>query len=242
MFSDHRRALVRVVAGVIALGLGACSGGDDGKDARPADDAASSTTTRPGADTTVEPDALVRASFDAYRSALLDGDGPVAAATVTQGTIAYFADMQNLAAGGGPEEIGARPMIDRLFVTLVRQRVERQQLLALSGTELLIYGVEEGLVAQDTVAAVMLGDVEIDGETADAAVINRGQPTSGRFRFARESGAWKVDLVFLLRAAEAPLRQAAANAGQDENRFIFERVAATTGMPVPPDVWRRPAP
>lgn len=226
--------------GVVGV-LGGCSGGSD-DDPTTTTNASASSSTTPAQGATAEVDDEVRAAFETYRSALLAGDGAAAAAAVSAGTTGYFGEMQELASSAGPEEIGARPMIDRLFVTLVRVRVPRPQLLAMSGVDLLTYGVEEGLVGQETVSAVTLGTITIEGDTADATVVNQGKTTSGRFRFLEEGGAWKVDLLFLLNAADPALRQVAAAAGQDEDEFIFGRVAATTGKPVPPDIWQRPTP
>lgn len=49
-------------------------------------------------------------------------------------------------------------------------------------------------------------------------------------------------IVYLLQLLDAALPIAADSADMTEDEFIFDRVAATTGRPVPPDVWARPQP
>lgn len=224
---------------LVAL-LAACSGGSDAGDPAtpPAADGSTSTTPVDGARADDEQE--VRAAFAAYRDALLAEDGAAAAGRVSGESVAYFDEMRSLAYNGDRASIGGRPMIDRLFVTITRLRVPRSELEALSGEGLLVFGVENGLIGADTVANIELGEIVIADDTATAAVVNRGQPTPGRFRFVRESGGWRVDLVFLLRAADAALRQAAVAKGQDQNELIFEQVAMTTGQPVSAEIWDPP--
>lgn len=219
--------------------MGACTrGGND-----PAEPVrATSPSTSPAEGAAAEDEADVRATFVAYQDALLDGDAPTALDAVSSETVAYFTDMQQLGARGGPEEIRARSMGDRFFVTLVREQVPRAELATMSGEGLFRFGVEHGLIAAETVADMDLGDIDARSRSTLAVMINGGEISPIRFRFVRESGRWKVDLVYLLKGLDAALPQVAAAAGQSEDEFIFYRVAATTGRPVPPDVWDLPLP
>lgn len=235
-----RRSRLGAVAVLVAVLLGACRGGDTNQPASPP--AATSASTTPAEGAAAEAEADVRAAFVAYKEALLDGDTATALDAVSSATVDYFTDMQSLGARGGPEEIKARSMGDRFFVTLVREQVARDELATMSGEGLFIYGVEHGLISADTVAQMDLGDIEVSSESALAVVVSSGEISPSRFRFVRESGRWKVDLVYLLRLLDAALRQVAASSGLGEDEFIFERVAIATGRPVPPDIWARPTP
>ncbi|MGH9182029.1 MAG: hypothetical protein ACRDY5_09985, partial [Acidimicrobiales bacterium] len=170
----------------------------------PAADTSSSTTPAAGARAEVEAD--VRLAFATYREALLAGDGRTALATVTADTVAYFADMAALGARGGPEEIAARTVGDRFFVTLVRQQVPRDALAGMSGEDLLVYGVENGLIGAETVAELDLGDIRVGARSALAEVLTAGSALGARYRFLEEDGAWKVDLVDQLRGLDDILR------------------------------------
>lgn len=222
------RALVPAVA-VLLLGTG-CVAQQGGP---PADGAVTSQSPE-------QVEAAVRATFESYRRALTSKDGQAAAALVSDGTIDYYAQLAVIAGTAGPEEIAARPLVDRLTIALLRVKRPAAELASLDGRELFAYGVEAGLFAESSLADNALGTVRTAGDRAFAQVVVRGRPSPFDYEYVRERGTWLFDVVPTLRATNPLLQQTATRANLTEDEFVFQVVGSAAGRRIDASIFNRP--
>ncbi|CAM3026769.1 hypothetical protein SAXI111661_14905 [Saccharomonospora xinjiangensis] len=234
MFSQ--RGVVTVVAPLVAvvLGLSGCSGssGTPSGEAAPAGSSQSR-----AAD-----EQAIRDTFERYRTALREQDGESVTSLVTAGTLDYYGELAGLTATGGPEEIGARGMTDRMNVAMLRHRLGAGKAEGMDGKALLIFAAKGGLVDKSAVEDFSLGEITVRGDTAVAAVSpsHRDGPQLPPRTFARESGQWRVDLLPMIENTDKTLAQLAEKYKLTEDEVIFKLVSAATGKQVGQSIFARP--
>lgn len=232
------RAVAALLVGIGALGCAGQSGSAPLPPPIGAPSAAVPTSSAQPSPAEVEP--AVRATFESYGQALLDRNGSAAAALVTTDTIEYYGTLATLASTGGPEEIGARSLTDRLSIALLRVRRTPAELAQMDGRRLFEYAVEAGLVDESSVANNQLGSIRVDGERALAQVVVGSTPSPFNYEFVREGDRWLFDIVSLIHATDPVLRQAARQAGRPEDELIFQLVESSTGQRVDASIFARP--
>lgn len=186
-------------------------------------------------------DAAVRSNFEQYRAALLAADGAAVPALVSPATIDYYSELARLAAYGGPTEIAARPIADRLTIARLRVIRTHDELVALDGPGLLRLGVDEGLIDSASVRDIQLGDIRVDGERAAAQLVIAGEPSPVDFEFVQAGPEWKFDLAPTLVMASDVFGSQAAESGLGEDEFIFQIVELATGTPVDSTIFDAPS-
>lgn len=184
--------------------------------------------------------ALVRASFERYRQAVLAGDGGAAAALVTADSHAYYARMRDLALRAPRAEVAALPPADRLTVLRLRHEFTAEELAPLSGAALVGLSVEERWSAAHTLRRLALGEIELRGAEAVATVHQAGAEMPIRFLFRREGEDWKLDLAHLARASDpaltAALQALAERTGMDLDGVLVRMVEEASGHLVDKDL------
>jgi hypothetical protein len=185
-----------------------------------------------------EDEEAVRATFDGYRQALLDGDGERAAGLVTAGTVEYFEETRRLALEAPEAELRDRSLVDQLQVLTMRQQVPARVLRSTDGQELFAYSVQEGLVATEELRDLGIGEVTVDGDRATAEALSGGEKVALlRWQFAREDGRWKIDVTSLFSFVKTALERSAEDAGMSTEELILRSLEIASGKPVPPDIW-----
>ena len=98
-----------------------------------------------------------------------------------------------------------------------------------SPEELIEAAVDAGLVGEQGLGEVALGDVQVEGDRATAPAVVRGRSTPLTFAFLREDGRWKVDLQPLLRVSDEALRAQADQQGISTDKLVDSLLAARYG-------------
>jgi hypothetical protein len=185
-------------------------------------------------------EAAVLQSFSNYKEAILAGEGERAADLVTDETLAYYEQIRRLAVSAGREEIRQRRLIDRLSVAYYRVLIGPESLRAMTGRDVFVFGVDNGLIGRSDAINLEIGEVAVEGDSATAPVVVRGETTPIAFEFTRENDQWKVDLEALLRLTDFSMQQVVQDAGVSEDAFILDAVEASSGERVTNEVWDRP--
>lgn len=241
MIWHHRRVGV-VVAGFV-LAASACAGGSgsghaDGA-ASPLDSALEPTPEPlpgPGLPDS-EGETAVQAAFEAYRDALVAGDGERAVALLAPSSVDHVAGLQELARTAGPDEIEVRPVADRLLIAGLRVLVPASVLDTAPTGELLEVAVEHGLVG----GAVGLTTVHGIAVAGDEAIVHaRGGGGPFEVPMRRRGDEWQVDLVGVLDVVGSELEELAVRLGVGEDDLILALLADTTGRPLGPEVFAAP--
>jgi hypothetical protein len=184
-----------------------------------------------------QPEAGVREAFDGYKSAILAGDGKAAVQYVSQSTIDYFGEMQKLALHGAPADVRAQSMLNQLMILSLRHRLQPQQVKAMSPREILIYGVDNGWIGKTTVVGLEPGPVEISGNVGTIEILQAGKPSGVKFRFQREGGGWRIDLVPVLALGNTAMKMLAKQQGVTEEFLILSLLESVSGRKVPATIW-----
>ena len=191
-------------------------------------------------------EAAVRATFEAYRHALMAGDGEVAASLVDGETGQYYRELKRLVLEGSEEEVRQRPFVDRFLVVAFRHQFSGDELAAMELADVIVRAMEIGWINSAAIEQLAVGDVRIEGGEAVAAARTRasledpslaGGMDELEYRFVNEDGKWKFRFSALVSSIDGVMRNLAAQLGADEDDLIFTLVESLTGVEVLPEVW-----
>lgn len=182
----------------------------------------------------------IRAVFAGYRTALLARDGESAVNLLSQSTIDYYGEMQQLALYGSRETVQSLSLVNQMQVLLLRLRLEPARLKGMSPRQLMVHAVDQGWIGENSVLKTRIGPVSVEGRVAIANAIVDGQTSALTFRFVNEAKGWHLDLVPTVQASNAALQLAAKQRGVSELDFISLLVESAVGRKVGPSVWQPP--
>lgn len=182
----------------------------------------------------------VSACFEAYKGAILAQEGEAAVEHLSQSTIDEFQNYVNLALTAEREELEALSFINRMQVVLMRHRIPVETLRDLTGRSAIVYAVDRDWIGKNGVIRTELGEVSTHDDRATAEVIIGGQKAPTRFQFRREKEAWKFDLLSVLRDGNTAMKQAAEQAGMDEDEFLFTITESVSGKKIDESIWAPP--
>ncbi len=191
-------------------------------------------------------EAAVRATFEAYRQALIAGDGERAAALVDRETGDYYRELKRLVLDGGEDEVRQRTFVDRFLIVAFRHQFDAAELTGMDLADVIARAMEIGWINGAAIEQLAVGEVRIEGDEAFAAARTRASledPALGggvdelEYRFVNESGMWKFRFSALVSSIDEVMRNLAAQLGADEDDLIFTLVESLTGVEVLPEVW-----
>ena len=181
---------------------------------------------------------MVRQVFEGYKQAVLSDNGEAAASFLSQETIDYYGDMQQLAVCASSQEVRNQSMVNRMQVLLLRWRVPPELLPQMSELELVAYAVNQGWIGKSSVVTMNISDVTVSDSVAVAQVLKNDQPSRIKFRFLKQSGAWKFDLMPLLQVFNVAFKELATQSGIEENEFIFGLLESLEGRQPTEQIWQ----
>jgi len=182
----------------------------------------------------------VRQAFDAYKSAVLNGDGSAAAALLSAATVDYYVTMRDHALYAAEQEVRGFEGMDMLMVLRLRDAIAVDRLREMTGNDLVIYAVSEGWIGKASVESLSITAVKVEGDTAVADVLTEHGPYAGGFRFQREADVWKLDLLQVMQVGNAAFDQLARQRGIKREDFAFSLLEQLNGAPVDPAIWQPP--
>lgn len=191
-------------------------------------------------------EAEVRATFEAYRQALIAGDGERAAGLVDRETGEYYRQLKRLVLEGGEEEVRRRTFVDRFLIVAFRHQFDAAELRGMDLADVIVRAMEIGWINGAAIEQLAVGDVRIEGDEAVAAARTRASledpSLSGgidelEYRFVNEDGVWKFRFSGLVASIGGVMRELAAQLGVEEDDLIFTLIESLTGVEVLPEVW-----
>lgn len=194
----------------------------------------------PAASAADDDDAAVRKVFDAYKSAVLNGEGAAAANLLSAATVDYYVVMRDRALYAAEQEIRELEGMDMLMVLRLRDAIAADRLRQMTGYDLVTYAVAEGWVGKESVESLSITAVKVDGDTAVVDVLTEHGPYAGGLRFRREADAWKLDLLQVMQVGNAAFDQLARQQGVKREDFAFSLLEKLNGKPVNPAIWQPP--
>ena len=181
---------------------------------------------------------LVKKAFDRYKSAILNDRGDEAATLVDSRTIRYYTDILESVRNADSVTVESLSILDKLMVLVIRHKASKEEIRSFTGTSLLSYAVQNGMVGKSSVIDNTVGNVSVDRNFAKAEFISKGEKTDLFMQFYKESGQWKIDLTALFPASTFAFRKFADESGQSEDDFLFSILEMLTSRKPGREVWQ----
>lgn len=163
----------------------------------------------------------MRAAFTTYTEAALGRDGAGVVAVTASPIFDFYERARQSALTATEDELAQQSLVERLTAYTLRAEVPVPALRDDSPQELVTTAVERGLVGDEGIRNVALGEVKVDGDEATGQLVAGGQATPLQARFLREDGVWKLDLTSLLEVSEDAFEAAAQQQGLDVEQLIM---------------------
>jgi hypothetical protein len=183
------------------------------------------------------PEDDVRAAWAEFKAATLSGAGDVAASRVTNATHEYFGELRTLALEAERAHLETL-VLERVFsVLLFRARLSRAELERMTGRDLYAHAVAKGWVGKNDTGALGIGDVEVIGDSASAMSTKVDVPTGLKLHFIRQDGAWRVDVMNLMKYANVAIDAMRKKSGLSEEEFLATMIQTLTGKKLTGELW-----
>ncbi len=183
----------------------------------------------------------VQQSFTTLKVALRDGDGTAAASRVTPQTLEMYEHCRKLALDSRGTDFESLSHLEVLLTFQLRWLLPKAKLESMDGADVFAWGVEEGLVKKDTLAAIELDKVQHEGGKAMASLRNQGQPVTGLvFDFELHDGVWKLDFKRILQSSDRVFAALRERAGKTKIELAVYLIEQTYKSEVPPQILNGP--
>ncbi|WP_340119066.1 hypothetical protein [Pelagibius sp. 7325] len=140
--------------------------------------------------------AAVEQSFEAYKQALIDGDGAEASKLTSSDTHAFLKQTLDRALTMQEAEVRALPLLDQISVLMLRHNMKADDLRAMKDGDPVAYAVDHGSFDMNEVQKLEAADFTVTGTQAQAPLSNlKGSPIPVNVYFKEEAGTWRFDLL-----------------------------------------------
>lgn len=181
---------------------------------------------------------LVKQSFSAYKSAILNDNGEDAAKLVDSRTIKYYGDMLDLVKNADSASVDSLAIMDKLIVFLIRLKASREEISSFNGQKLFAYAVNSGMVGKNSVSNNSSGPITIDKNFAKSQLVVNGKSQPLYFHFYKEDNQWKMDLTSLFPMTNRAFQNMADESGENTNEYLLSLLEILNGKKPGPEVWQ----
>lgn len=181
----------------------------------------------------------IRAAFRALHDAWASRDGAAAHAQLATATRERWQRAKGYALHAPKDELRQRAVLMQLHVLALREGAGFEALEAMDDVALTQHALDQGLFGGQLLQGVTLVDFTVDGDAATCGARDGGgREMPFGFAFAREDGAWKVDLVpTYADANEMMLAKLKLEGLHDEEAALLMAVGNATGITASESVW-----
>lgn len=190
--------------------------------------------------------AEVEASFEAYKQALVAGDGAAASRLTASDTHAFLDQTLDRALIMEEAELRALPLLDQVSVLMLRHNMKAEQLRQMKDGDPVAYAVEQRAFDMNEVQRLETAEFTVAGTQAYAPLSNlKGSPIPVNVHFKEEAGIWRFDLL----SSIAPFRaffdaQAgmldALKTNDGKSGVVPLLIHLITGRAPDPNIWNPP--
>jgi hypothetical protein len=181
---------------------------------------------------------LVKASFEKYKSSILNDKGEEAVRYVDSRTIKYYGNVLHWVKNADAGEVEKLSMLDKLMVFTIRHKTLREDILSFNGEGLLVYAIKSGMVGKHSVANASIGSVSIEEGFAKGQYVSNGKETPLYFHFYKEENQWKIDLTSIFEVSTMAFKKMADESGQSESEYIFSLLEMMTHRKPGEEIWQ----
>ena len=190
--------------------------------------------------TNLTPDeAAIHEAFAELQTACKHLDGPGTRARLGSETKAYWVRLRELALHANKEELQSEGPTVRLSVFVLRVKAGYEPIGELDEDGMIDYALRQGLFGRTMIVGKQLGELEIDGDRAECAVTEAGEPKNIRFAFVREDGIWRFDQTPIFEATnEIWSTKIGREPDLDVDAYLFFLVGNATGNGGTDELWK----
>ncbi len=135
-------------------------------------------------------------SFEAYKQALIAGDGATASKLTASDTHAFLAQTLDRARTMPEKQLRALPLLDQISVLMLRHNMRPEELRAMTASDPVAYAVDQRAFDMNEVAKLTTEPFAVNGTHAQAELSNlKGSPIPVSVHFKEEAGTWRFDLM-----------------------------------------------
>ena len=179
----------------------------------------------------------VKACFDTYKAAIIEGRGGDAAEVSSQKTINYYQTLLDVILNGDSTTVAGQGIMEKITIFSIRHAVPKSQIENLDGKAFLEYAINRGLVGKESIQQLEIGTPSIAPDKATAPVMNNGMAMPISFDFYKEADAWKIDITSIIPATGKALQQMIDQSGMSEETVLFQILKSQTGEATDKSVW-----
>lgn len=188
----------------------------------------------------VSDEEAVKKVFVEYRSAVIAGKGNAVAALLSRSTAEYYDEMRKLALHADRKEVQSQSLVNQVQVLRLRVQVPADELADFPPEGVIAHVVERGWIGKNSVIRLSPGKVVVEGDVAIIHVIVDGKDGGPGFRFVREAGNWRLDLVPTFHASNAAMQLAARREGVSDEEFVLALTESILGRKLTAEDWVAP--
>ena len=183
----------------------------------------------------------IKDDFATLKTALMNSNPEVAADMVTEGTHEMYEKARKLALDSSGVDFESIDQVEVVLVFQLRFMIEKSRLMNMTGRDIFEYGVAEGLVKKDVLESMEINQVQYDGDNAFATITNNGQAENDiLFKFHREDGNWKLDMVELIKLGNRAFDAIRESRGMSKTEMAIFLLENTYNEPIPPSILNGP--
>lgn len=183
---------------------------------------------------------LIKNTFETYFHSIINDDGATAYSVIDKNTRGAYDQYIKLVLNAEEDEVRSLGLMDKFQVILIRHRLDGELLKTMTGQDLFIYAVDHGWVGKESASRLGLGDIEVEGEFAQAIAVSNGEVTKMKFDFYLEDNEWKFDIMKLTQYSEPALKMMQVSNDLSEEEFAFQMSEMVSGIPVDTDTIFNP--
>lgn len=183
----------------------------------------------------------VRNSFTKLKSALKSGSGEIAAGLVTNETIEIYEQGRKLALSSDGVDFESVLQTKVILIMQLRYLASEAELKKMTGRDVFVWGIAKGLVKMDTLSALELDHVRVEGNEAFATTKKNGQSVPNlMFRFKNQNNRWRLDMLAMMHSLEPAFKEIRTKAGRTKIELAVYLLERTYNSSVPSAILNGP--
>lgn len=179
----------------------------------------------------------VQAAWDEFKSASLSNHGSIAANRVTKATHDYYAEIRDLALTANRDQIQQMSIARQVTVLGMRVRIEPERLREMSGRDLFVHAVDSGWIGKSSASDEGITGIVVTGDYAKAEATKAGEHVGLYMHFVKEDGEWRLDMMQLMKLANAAFDAMHEQSGLNEEEFIARVIETVTSKRLTASDW-----
>jgi hypothetical protein len=180
--------------------------------------------------------AAVNTCFQQYQEAIGAKNANAALRLFSRNSLSFYDSVLLLARFADSQQLSTQGVMRQLLVLTLRVRVPHSEIRVMTGTSLLQYAINSGMIGNIGQRGTELGQIEVNRDTAWAQLMVDGTPTELKLLFLREH-QWTLDLAYLVTAGEHGIEQMLRDAGLKRADFIMTMLLRISEGKAKADVW-----